>query len=316
MNKSFLVNCASDEYILFDGVMKTQSFRFDGDGGEHILSSFPIGGKKLPQSARICTAAPEFVGCLCVTKWADDFFELSFDKLEVECYQAPEAILQKQITERGLMHTATLFFDTKQRLLIENQYTSATFDMLAEMENPRIELVSISFGILIALFGKAGDKKELTVILAENNYKMLWQGIADDIRFFEGGFAVSTQLYDMLGRVKEESFSFQNDTRDYKMISRKFSYTNDRKYIPSLTQYLLLEALMCKDFERAQTYLAENVLAEDLAQYLGDFERIESPKLNGAKDTTAVILVREGNVLVARELKFEMKLGKIANISD
>lgn len=316
MSKSFLVKCANDEYILFDGVMKTESFRFDGDDDEHILSSFPIGGKKLPQSARIRTDKPEFVGGLSVTKWAEDFFELSFDKLEVECYQTPEAILQKQITDKGLKHTATLFFDTKQRLLLENQYSNATFDMLAEMKEPRIELVNLSIGVLIALLGQAEDKNELTIILADNKYKLLWQGLAEEITFFDGGFTTKTKLYDMLGRVKVESFSFQNDTREYKLIERKFTYTNDRKYIPSLTQYLLLEGLLCCDYDRAQSYLGEDMKAEEIARYLGDFESIESPKVAGAKDATAVILVREDNLLVARELNFDIKGGKIVNISD
>lgn len=310
------MNCANDEYILFDGALKTQSFNFEDDGGEHTLSSFPIGGKKLPQSARVCTSKPEFTGAILVTKWSDEFFELSFDKLEVECYQAPEAIVQKQISARGVTHTATLYFDTKQRLLLENQYSCAAFDMLAEMQEPQIELVNLSFGALIAVFGKADDKKQLTVVLADNKYKLLWQGIADEITFSEGGFTTQTRLFDMLGRIRVESFSFQSDTREYILVERKFLYTNDRKYIPSLTQYLFLEGLICCDFDRAQSYLGEDLQAQEVAKYLGEFVSIESPMLTGEKESAAVILVRENKLLVAREINFEIKGGKIVNIFD
>jgi hypothetical protein len=316
MAKSFFVRCQNDEYILFDGLMKTQSFRFDGDGREHILSSFPIGGKKLPQTAKILTDKPEFLGALKVTKWSDDDFELSFDKVEVECYQAPEIIVQKQMSDRGLLHTATLYCDTRQRLMIENQFTSATFDMLSEMTNPKIEMSPLSFGLLIAVLGDAGAKKHLTIILAENNYRQVFQGIADEINFYDGGFVTKTALSDMLGRVIEESYTFRDDTRAYELTKRAFSYRNDRKYIPALTQYLFLEAVQCEDFERAQTYLCADLDAKEIADYLGQFESIESPRRSDAREPTAAILVKNDNVLVAKELRFEMKGGKIANVSD
>lgn len=317
MPKSFLVKCEEDEYILFDGLLKAQSFKFDADGAEHILSSFPIGGKKLPQTAKIRTAKPEFVGAIKVTKWSDDCFELAFDKVEVECYQTPVVITQKQLSDRGLLHTATLFCDTRQRVLIENQFTSVTFDMLQKMCNPEIEMHSLSLGTLIAVMGDTElNQKHLTIILAENNYKMLWQGIADEINFFDSGFVAKTCLKDMLGRVKEESYSFDNDKREYALVKRSFSYTNDRKYIPNLTQYLFLESLSCEDFERAKTYLCADLDVKDVADYIGRFESIESPKKLNAKDLTAAILVQDDNLLVAKELKFEMKGGKITNISD
>jgi len=314
MPKSFFVRCQNDEYLLFDGLMKTQSFRFDGDGREHILSSFPIGGKKLPQTAKILTDKPEFLGALKVTKWSDDDFELSFEKVEVECYQTPEIIAQKQMSDRGLLHTATLYCDTRQRLMMENQFTSATFDMLSEMKNPQIEMSPLSFGLLIAVLGDAAEKKHLTIVLAENNYRQIFQGIADEIKFYDGGFVAKTALFDMLGRVKEESYTFRDDTRAYELTKRAFSYQNDRKYIPALTQYLFLEAVQSEDFERAQTYLCADLDAEEISDYLGKFESIESPRRADAKEPTAAILVKDNDLLVAKELRFEMKGGKISNV--
>lgn len=313
VSNKFKVNCGKNEYILFDGRMRTDTFEFEGDGKDHLISCFPIGQNKLPQSAKIDTKLPEFFGSIYVTKWSDQFYEINFRDFEVKEYKSPKAVMQQEIVDRGIEHTATLFEDTSQRLLIENSYSNMIFDLPCKIESPKINLVPLSFGALLSLTGAVDDKKYLLVIIAHNKYELLWQGTADDFVFSDNNFVVITKQNDMVGRVKRETFSYDYHTNSLKSKNIAFAYENDRDYNKSLVPYLFMEAMLIKDFDKANTYLTEDLKAEEIDAYVGEFVSVECPP-KSMDVSTLVIMKKEKKYLIAKKIKFDVKEGKIKNL--
>ncbi len=313
MNRSFFVNCQNDEYILFDGVMKTHSFQFEEDGKEHLLSSFPIGGKRLPQSVRVNTLKPQFDGKISVTKWNDAYYELSFAK-ELQNEKMQTQIVEEQnFSYQGRKYWTGFTEDIISHFIIESDRNSLHLDFEEHFENPSLNVVTLSTGVLVSMLAEGEKQKLLIVALVDDKINLLFKTIADEIEFFEGQFVVREKLLDMIGRVKKTSYVFDNLTREMKLKSIDFEYENNRAYRDELLPYLFLEAIEVQDFQKANECLVGEISAEDISEYLGTFESVEFPKDEIDLKNVAV-LVNENGMLVAKKIKFEIQDGKITNL--
>ena len=311
MSVKFFVHCDPNEYLVFDGRTMTKSFFFEANG-EHILSSFPIGGNKPPRSVRIHTSPFRIDGQIFVTRWRG-VYELSFSKLP-EKESIPNAILQKKLTDRGFTHVATLLCDDTQKLMIENGEVNAVFPLKVMVSNPKLEIAPVSFGALITLTGKVDEREYLMIVSAKHTYKLLLSGVYDEIRFERNSIILRYRLNDMLGRIITKELKFSNEKEEFETVRTDFDYENDRAYVRALTPYLLLEAIKAGDEQRAQRYLADGLSAKTLKEYLGEFESIEFPKYSHDSVDVVAILVKDNDGLVAKEYKFELSEGKISNI--
>ncbi len=316
MGEKYIVNCADDEYLLFDGKICSKTFTFEADDSEHLLSCFPL-GKGVPKSARIKTKTREIYGDIFVTRWGGGVYELSFNRDNLNRFKEFEAVAEAKGKFGGIVHTATAFNDATQKLLITNGSTNVIYDFGRKPSKTHIDVTPLSFGLMFIVTGFTKTGQFLLIALADDNYKLLFMGEADSITYGKKSFITKKRLNDMLGRVMTEEYSFFETDRQFKIISRTYSYENDREYVPMLVPYLLLEAVMSKDMERAQSYLAPDLKAEMLTKYLGEFSSVEFPKYRSVDENVVAVMVRDGeNEKYAREFQFEVEDGLVVNVNE
>ncbi|MGN0795744.1 MAG: hypothetical protein ACI4MT_02165 [Christensenellales bacterium] len=316
MSEKYIINCAEDEYLLFDGRISSKTFTFEADGLEHLISCFPL-GKGVPKSAKISTATKEIYGDIFVTRWGGGVYELSFNRDSLNRFKEFQAVAEARGKHNGVIHTATAFNDETQKLLISNGTSNVIYDFGRKPDKTHIDITQLSFGLMFIVTGYTEGGQFLLIALAEDNYKLLFMGEADSITFGKRSFVTRKKLNDMLGRIIVEEYSFFEDLRQFKIISRSYDYENDREYVPMLVPYLLLEAVMSKDLVKAQTYLASDLNAEMLTEYLGEFSSVEFPKYRNDGEEIVAVMVNEGkNEKYAREFQFEVSDGLVVNVTE
>lgn len=316
MSEKYIINCADDEYLLFDGKISAKTFTFEADGLEHLISCFPL-GKGVPKSAKISTATREIYGDIFVTRWGNGVYELSFNRDSLNRFKEFQAVAEAKAKFNGIVHTATAFNDETQKLMISNGVTNVIYDFGRKPTKTHIDITQLSFGLMFIVTGYTECGQFLLIALAEDNYKLLFMGEADSITYGKRSFVTKKRLNDMLGRIIIEEYSFFEESRQFKIVSRSYDYENERDYVPMLIPYLLLEAVMSKDIEKAQTYLAVDLKAEMLTEYLGEFSSVEFPKYRNEDDTIVAVMVKDGdNEQYAREFQFEVSDGVVVNVNE
>ena len=314
--EKYIVNCADNEYLLFDGKICSKTFSFEGDGKEHLISCFPL-GKGVPKSIKLKTSSREIYGDVAVTRWGSGVYEISFAKDKEERFKTFEAVAEVKARHNGISHTATIFVDGTEKMMISNPSSNVLYDFGRKVSKPKIDTTQLSLGLLFIVTGHTVEGQFLLICLADNNYKLLFMGEADSITFGKSSFTTKKKLHDMLGRVIIEEYSFFETEREFKIISRKYEYENERDYIPVLVPYLLLEAVMSGDLDKAQTYLASDLKAEALKDYLGEFTCVEFPKARENPENIVAVMVKDGeNERYAREFQFEVAGGLVQNINE
>jgi len=185
-----------------------------------------------------------------------------------------------------------------------------------DIQSPIIKTNTMKDKTVIAISGKCCEREYLLILLVSEKINLLYEAIADTIRYSKNNITISQKMHDMQDRVAHSTLTFNGDK--YIIESRTYELLSKQEYKRELIPYVVLEAIQSYDTGTAAKYLSSDLNANDLRDFLGEIMEITEPRYKIYPSTSVAVITKEseGNLL-ATIYEFEMDNNDIiTNIID